>query len=220
MLVQEIIKTFTAHQNTENAVKMSQYMKNLFPFLGLKSPERRELQNYVLKQYPIKKIEDLEKIVVQLFDLEEREYQYSAIDILIKYKKLWTLETLNLMETLVVTKSWWDTVDIISSNCIGKLLAKNEKIREQKVIQWATSPNMWLNRAAIIHQLTYKQKTDAELLKFCILEHINSKEFFHQKAIGWALRQYAKYNQVWVKNFVNTFPLKPLSKREALKHLL
>lgn len=219
MFKEEVIKIFTTNKNTEYAVKMSQYMKNLFPFLGIKSPERRELLNSVLKKHPIKSCEELEKIVSELFYLQEREFQYAAIDVLIKYKKLWTVDTLNLMESLVVTKSWWDTVDTISSNCIGQLLAKNPHLKEEKIPQWATSNNMWLNRAAIIHQLTYKQATDTSLLKFSILEHIDSKEFFHQKAIGWALRQYAKCNPAWVKEFVNTFPLKPLSKREALKHL-
>jgi 3-methyladenine DNA glycosylase AlkD len=52
-----------------------------------------------------------------------------------------------------------------------------------------------------------------------IQQFADSKEFFIQKAIGWSLRQLGKHQAVVVFDIINNNELKPLSKREALKHL-
>ena len=44
-------------------------------------------------------------------------------------------------------------------------------------------------------------------------------DFFLRKAIGWALRDYARTDPAWVRSFAETHELSPLSRREALKHL-
>jgi 3-methyladenine DNA glycosylase AlkD len=101
---------------------------------------------------------------------------------------------------------------------LGAFLKTHPSIFQSTITEYAASENMWINRSAIICQLKYGKNTQTDWLEFSILPHINSKEFFHQKAIGWALRQYAKHNSAWVFDFVNKYPLKPLSRREALKH--
>ena len=87
------------------------------------------------------------------------------------------------------------------------------------MVRFSKNENMWLNRAAIICQLSYRERTNTDLLEMAIVPHLESKEFFHQKAIGWALRQYGKTNPQWVKDFVASHTLKPLSRREALRLL-
>jgi 3-methyladenine DNA glycosylase AlkD len=79
---------------------------------------------------------------------------------------------------------------------------------------------MWLNRSAILFQLGYKQKTNFEILKSECEKHKYSNEFFIQKAIGWALREFAKTNPLVVKTYVNNTNLKTLSKKEALKNIV
>lgn len=83
---------------------------------------------------------------------------------------------------------------------------------------WSVSRNIWLKRVSIIFQLSYKDNTDTEILTKHILENAHHSEFFIQKAIGWALREYSKTDYKWVLNFViqNT-DLKPMCKREAIK---
>ena len=78
---------------------------------------------------------------------------------------------------------------------------------------------MWLNRSSIIFQLSYKEKTNFDLLKAECEKHKHSKEFFIQKAIGWALRDYSKYNPNSVKQYIESTSLKPLSQKEALRLL-
>ena len=127
-------------------------------------------------------------------------------------------EFIELFEELIVNKSWWDTVDYIASTLVGYYFEKWPKHKNKKAKQWARDKNLWLNRTAIIFQLKYKENTDLDLLFETILLHVHSKEFFLQKAIGWALRQYAYTDMLQVKKFVATQDLKPLSIREALKH--
>ena len=96
---------------------------------------------------------------------------------------------------------------------------RHPKVRKKYLAKWRRSDNFWLRRATILFQLGYKQDTDFALLCDIIRENLNSKEFFINKAIGWALRQYTRVDPQGVRNFVATTPLHPLSAREALKWL-
>jgi 3-methyladenine DNA glycosylase AlkD len=88
-----------------------------------------------------------------------------------------------------------------------------------KVIEsFSNSDNMWLNRSAILFQLDYKKETDFDLLASVCEQHKSSNEFFIQKAIGWALRDYSRFNPSGVLAYVHSTNLKPLSQREALRN--
>ena len=120
---------------------------------------------------------------------------------------------------MLITKSWWDTVDTISGGALGVHFKRFPEVREKYLAKWRASDNFWLRRAAILFQLNYKKETDFKLLTDIICENLGSKEFFINKAIGWSLRQYARIDPEGVKEFVNATSLHPLSRREAMKHL-
>ena len=123
------------------------------------------------------------------------------------------------LSSLIVKKSWWDTIDVLSPRIIGDMFSRNNGLVDLFADQWIEDENIWLQRSAILYQLYHKDKTDEERLFRYIVRRADSKEFFVQKAIGWALRQYAKTRPESVRDFVASHNLKPLSKREALKHL-
>lgn len=108
---------------------------------------------------------------------------------------------------------------MLASKFLGNYYRNHPTLLEIKIREWSSSDNMWLNRTAILVQLKYKESTRLDLLEHAILPHIDSTEFFIQKAIGWALRELAKTNKIWVMQFVESHTLKPLSRREALKHM-
>jgi 3-methyladenine DNA glycosylase AlkD len=151
--------------------------------------------------------------------MSEREYQYLAIELMYRKRKLWTGDWLDLIETLILTKSWWDTVDGLAAKIAGTYFLRFSEFKEERIHRWIHSDNMWLNRSAIIFQLKFKDEVDTQLLTKSILPHIKSREFFHEKAIGWALRQYSKFNPDWVRDFLVEYQLRPLSIREASKYL-
>jgi 3-methyladenine DNA glycosylase AlkD len=211
---------FEANKNPENAFAMAKYMKNNFPFFGIKTEERRRIFKEIWKENKEEVSANAREIALDLYSKPEREFQYCAIEILIKelkgnYKK----DDIQLIEKLILNNSWWDSVDTIAKYILGEYLLEFPLETKNVIERFSRSENMWLSRSAILFQLGYKQKTSADLLFSECLKHSHSKEFFIQKAIGWALREYAKSNPEDVQEFVKTNTLKPLSKKEALKNM-
>ncbi|WP_416828566.1 DNA alkylation repair protein [Ectobacillus polymachus] len=218
--VQALQLHYDPYRNTENAEYMKRYMKNQFPFLGVRAPERKELLKSFLSTRPKPLAAELPIIIRSLWGLPEREFTYIALDILEKNKKCLDSSFLPLLEEMIITNSWWDTVDYIASRLIGPIFSAHPDLIESFIHEWMHSENIWLQRTCILFQLKYKEKTNETLL-FSIIEKLtDQKEFFIQKAIGWALREYAKTNEASVLQFVKTHSLAPLSKREALKHIV
>ena len=211
---------FAANKNPENAFAMAKYMKNNFPFFGIKTEERRRIFKEIWKENKEEVSADARRIALELYSKQERELQYCAIEILIKelkgnYKK----QDIQLIEKLMLNNSWWDSVDTIAKYLLGNYLVQFPEEISNVINRFSNSENIWLNRSAILFQLDYKAKTDAELLFTLCKKHAASKEFFIQKAIGWALRDYSRFNPKGVTEFVHRTDLKPLSKREALRNL-
>ncbi len=215
-----IIEKFEANRNEVLAGPMEAYLKDHFPFLGIKSPLRKQLMKEQFVEYALPEREQLFEEVWKLYNLPEREYQYAGIALIEKMRKHLTPEDFPALLQLIETKSWWDSVDSIAPHFVGQLVKMDWEYGEEVMIEWSMSDNMWTNRSAILHQLKFKHETDTDLLFKIIKQHSDSKEFFIQKAIGWALREYAKTSSGVVKKFVEEQPLKPLSKREALKHFI
>lgn len=214
-----IIEKFEMCRNVEQAEPMKAYMKHHFPFLGIKSPLRKELLREQFREYALPEVEEVFDEAWKLYELPEREYQYAAIALLDKMKKHFTTEDYPKLLKFIETKSWWDSVDAIAPSLVGHVVKLDRSYGKTVMLDWSQSDNMWTNRSAILHQLKFKKETDTELLFEIILQHVESNEFFIQKAIGWVLREYAKTDPVIVKQFVREHTLKPLSRREALKHI-
>lgn len=204
----------------ENAVPMQAYMKNIAPFMGIKAPVRKTLQKEISIQYKHLSAEEKAALMRSLLQEPQREFHYLAMDWCYHDRKNYTPQSIALLEEMLTTKSWWDTVDFLAANCLGSWAAQFPEKALPVIHRYTQSENFWLVRAAILHQLTYKKATDTNLLAATIVPHLSAKEFFIRKAIGWALRQYARTAPDWVTGFVEAHPeMQPLSRREALKHL-
>ena len=216
--VQNLRKLFSEQGNDEYAVKMSQYMKNHFVFFGINSPLRTTLFKQFRAENESPQYNALREAVLELWLEPERELQYCAIELLERCKKEWTEDMIHLFEELIVTKSWWDSVDGVAP-LVGLYFKKFPHQTRPITEGWMNSENMWLQRVCVIFQLTYRKETDTALMFDYMRRLCHSKAFFIQKAIGWALRQHARTDADLVRQFVETTKLAPLSKREALKHI-
>ena len=219
MRIDYLIHLFETNRNNENAIPMQNYMKNHFPFLGIKTPKRRELMKEFFQESGILKESFQIDFIKALWELDEREYQYAALDYIEKSIKKLDKDHLPLFEKLITTKSWWDSVDALAPKPVGKIAANFPEVIPQVIEGWAYGDHLWLNRAAILFQLKYKDSTDEKLLYRYILQNKKSKEFFIQKAIGWALREYSKTNPESVKSFIESHELPKLSVREGSKYI-
>ncbi|MET3698782.1 DNA-7-methylguanine glycosylase [Bacillus oleivorans] len=217
--IDRLVDLFEASRNPENAIPMQNYMKGNFLFLGIKTPERRELLKRYFLETQILKEPFQHEFVLTLWELEKREYQYAALDYISRSIKKLSKEDLPLMEKLITTKSWWDTVDMLAAHPIGRIAKESPEVIQETIEEWAYGDHLWLRRTAILFQLGYKKETDEGLLYRYILQNADSKEFFIQKAIGWALREYSKTNAASVKKFIQDNELPKLSIREGSKYL-
>lgn len=213
MDLQRIIKTFRENKNRDNQIPMEAYMRNQFTFLGIKSPIRASLSKEFLK----KELQWEE--IFALWELAEREFQYLAIDWLKRRKKELQFLDLAHFKTIIEDKSWWDTIDPLSK-IVGDVSRLDDNGKDT-MLAWSKDDNFWVRRTAILHQLGFKEKTDTELLDTIIHNNLGSDEFFINKAIGWALREYAKTNAPWVRAWIdeNSDKLSPLTIREGSKYL-
>jgi len=216
---ESLINAYYQKRDDEAGLGMAKYLKNQFLCLGIKRPERTAIQKEFMKQWKKDKLMDWD-LVDYLWELPEREFQYLAIDLLVALKEELQYEDIQKVEHLIITKSWWDTVDIIATKAVGTLCIENPTLIDQWIMGWSMSDNIWLARTAILFQLKYKERTDVILLGQIIDSNLGSNEFFTNKAIGWALREYSKTNPDWVRAFIESHTLHSLSIREGSKYLL
>ena len=205
------------HANPDNALPMAAYMRHQFEFLGIKSPAVKGLFKQFVADHGLLDVAEIDVLVRELWTWPEREYQYIALLFLDKLQKKLSPDVVPLLEHIITHKSWWDTVDSIASHNVGKLLRQYPETRDDVMSQWRVSDNFWLRRTTLLFQLSYKTDTDEALLFSLIRENQGSSEFFIQKAIGWALREYSKTAPKSVRAFVQAQNLASLSQREALK---
>ncbi|WP_104736024.1 DNA alkylation repair protein [Hanstruepera ponticola] len=219
--ITELKHTFQSHANHDYAAQMSAYMLNKFTFYGIKAPFRRSLSKPIIEKHKLEIRDTVRTLAFDLFDMPQREMHMIAIELFEKqlrtsYKK----EDIILIEKLITTNSWWDSVDFIAKQILGKYLQQFKEEKPEVISRFSGSNNLWLQRSSIIFQLGYKEQTNQQFLFKQCLTHKDSDEFFIQKAIGWALREYGKVNPTAVLDFVNSNTLKPLSKREAIRRLI
>ena len=214
-------KTFVElekHKDDKQGEKMSAYMQNLFPFLGVPKPKLKELEKAFLNE--LKKEAEIDwGFIGACWKKDYREAQYIALDYLgTKAKKL-AKDDLPKLKKLITTKSWWETVDTIDEY-VGEIVSRNPEL-EKEMIAWSKDGDMWVRRVAINFQQKYKGKTNTELLEQIMVNNFGSSEFFINKAIGWSLRDYSKVNPAWVKDFLKKYEgkLDKLSVKEASKYL-
>lgn len=213
-LYEEMIR----HKNEEQAQKMSKYMLNKFEYIGIKTPKRRKIFKNFFKEYKNEEKIDWE-FVNKCWENKYREFQYIAADYLKNMKDKLTIDDIPKFKQLILKKSWWDTIDNLDMT-IGALALKDSNVNKI-LLEWSLDENIWLKRIAIDHQLLRKEKTNTELLEKILKNNLGQTEFFINKAIGWALRDYSKTNPEWVKNFIekNRENMAKLSIKEASKYL-
>jgi 3-methyladenine DNA glycosylase AlkD len=207
------------HAQPHSAPQMAAYMKGRFAFLGVNATGRKDALKLLYIPLKGQSYSDIIEFCKALYLLPQREYHQAAIDILNKFVQLAQPNHMSSLEFFLTTHSWWDTIDMLASNGLGIFIKKYPEVGIPWVHKAILSPNFWLNRSAIIHQLKYKNEVNIQLLEESILPHLEHKEFFVQKAIGWSLRQYSRQNPGYVAGFVEQYNLQGLARREALRLL-
>lgn len=218
MKLLDLITDLEENRNELLAESMSKYMQDKFRFLGVRGATRTEIYK---KYFPdARKTKTIDwDFVESCWNKEEREFQYVVVYYLKAMQKFLKREDISRLKYLIVTKSWWDTVDLLAK-VVGSLVIRIEGY-DQIMLEWSKDSNIWLKRVAILYQLSLKEKVDKQVLERILVNNLDDSEFFINKAIGWALRDYSKFNPEWVREFIekNKNGMANLSIREASKYL-
>ena len=211
-------KLFENHSNPERAISMSKYMKDQFSFYGIAAVDRKNLYKDFLKTEKRQGTLDW-AFLDQCYADDHREFQYLAYEYLLAMKKQLNFEDISFVKALVMKKSWWDTVDMLAQ-VVGNIALKDSRV-DALMLAWSQEENIWVQRIAILYQLRFKEKTNTTQLVQILLNCVGTNEFFINKAIGWALREYSKTNPDWVRDFLEKYQeqMANLSIREASKYL-
>lgn len=215
---QQLKQKLVENSDPELATQMKKYLRNKFEFYGLKSPERRKSYHDLIKVEKKNKKIDW-NFLDQAWSDSHREAQYFVCDYLISLEKYLTFEDIDQIFNYIKSKQWWDTIDSLIKP-IGKIGLRDERVNDL-MLTWSKDNDFWVRRVAIEHQLLRKDKMNIELLEKILENNLNSSEFFINKAIGWALRDYSKTNPEWVREFIENHvsDMAPLSIKEGSKYL-
>ncbi|TVV15561.1 DNA alkylation repair protein [Lactobacillus gasseri] len=215
---QRLRKKLIENSDPELARQMESYMRNKFKFYGLKTPERRKSYHDLIKLEKANKKIDW-KFLDQAWVDEHREAQYFVCDYLIALEKYLKFEDIDHIFNYVKSKQWWDTIDSLIKP-IENIGLRDDRVSDLMLV-WSKDDDFWVRRVAIEHQLLRKDKMNVELLNAILENNLGNSEFFINKAIGWALRDYSKTNPDWVKNFISKHhtEMATLSIKEGSKYL-
>lgn len=225
VLVDGIRSALAGAADLEKAGPMRAYVKSTLPMLGVQKPRRTALLRPLLAGRPLPDAGRWRATVLALWrDATYREERYAALAVARHRPCREHLlgdptASLGLIDELVVTGAWWDLVDETATRLVGPLLRAHPATLTPVARAWATDPDRWRRRTAVICQIGSKSRTDTALLAGAVEANADDPDFFLRKGIGWALREHAKSDPDWVRGFVGTHELSPLSRREALKHL-
>lgn len=221
-VVPEIRTRLLALAEPERAAPMRAYMRDQFPFLGVTTDRRRAAVRAVLADAPRPPAgaNDILDAAATLWAMPEREWTYAACDLLARSVRMLPASAVDgAVRDLLLTRPWWDSVDALAGGTIRPMVVRMPGL-VSVMRAWADSGDRWLIRVAITHQLGRRAGTDADLLFALCAQHGADREFFIAKAVGWALRDYARTAPADVAAFVAAQPhLAPVARREALKHL-
>ncbi|MFK7934925.1 MAG: DNA alkylation repair protein [Saprospiraceae bacterium] len=217
-LFAQLSTRFQANANLEYGKKQSAYLRHKFTFFGIRHPQIKAITKDFIKENDLAQIADLQPLIKNIFQGEQREFHHASLVITEHFIKKQSADFIEMLEFLIVTNSWWDTVDH-AAKLVGMHFQRYPDLIIPTTERWMESENMWLQRVSIIFQLRYKEATDWELLQRYILAVSDSEEFFLQKAAGWALRQYSRTRADRVVAFVQSYELPKLTAKEALRLL-
>ena len=218
MKLLDLITELEEKRNELLAVSMERYMQDKFRFLGVRGATRTEIYKKYFPEARKSKAIDWD-FIENCWNKEEREFQYVVVYYLKAMQRFLKREDISRLKYLIVTKSWWDTVDLLAK-VVGSLVIRIEGY-DQIMLEWSKDSNIWLRRVAILYQLSHKDKVDEQILDKILVNNLGDNEFFINKAIGWALRDYSKFNPEWVREFIkkNKENMANLSIREASKYI-
>ncbi len=220
-LVAWVRAELAARADPGRAAGQQRYMKSVMPFHGVGMPEVRRLVKRAVAAYSVASAPAMLEVARELWDgATHREERYAAMAVCRdrRHRSFQSIDCLPTYRHFILSGAWWDLVDE-TSHLVEAVLGADPPAVVPMLREWAVDEDMWIRRAAMLSQLGRGAATDVDLLRDTIEPNLADREFFIRKAAGWALRQYARTDPDWVRDFLDTHEMSGLTRREAAKHL-
>jgi 3-methyladenine DNA glycosylase AlkD len=220
-VVAEVARRLRDAGDADDAEKMAAYMKTDMPFYGVKAKPRDKIMRDAVADLDVDTRDEYIELVTAFWNQPHREEKYIAVRLARRYRRFIDTESLPLYEQMIREGAWWDFVDEIAAHLVGRVLEESPDVVWPTLDTWIADKDLWIRRAAMLAQLRLGEKTDESKLFDYALRLADEDEFFIRKAIGWALREYARKAPAHVTAFLEAHreALSALTLREASKHL-
>lgn len=216
----EVRALLTPVADPSRAPAMQKYMKDIAPYLGVTTPDRRAALNPWIRSFdPGPDAQRLLAAAKLLVAEPERDFAYVALDLVRRHERTLPPDSLLVVRDLALQRPWWDTVDLWAG-ILGRT-ALRYRGWDAEIAGWATDPRLWVRRIPLVFQVGRRANTDLDLLFAVCRANADDRDFFMRKGIGWGLRDAARTYPDEVRAFVDAerHRLSALSIREATKHL-
>jgi len=221
-VVEHVARALEELRDPVKAIGMAAYMKTEMPFYGVQKPDRIQILRELKKDFEPANASEYADAVLFLWSQPHREEKYFAINYAHMFREFVVRDSMPIYERMIREGAWWDFVDPLSADLVGGVYSRERKALKPLMNKWSKDKDKWIRRGSLLCHLHHKHDTDHEQLFGQCLLLAGEKEFFIQKAIGWALREFSKTDPKAVKKFLreNENVLAPLSYREGAKHLI
>jgi len=205
----------------------NQYLKGEIPFLGVGTPDIREIfmnrdRELAFEELPMNRQVSL---VNGLMRGKYAEEKLAAI----LYVQMYWLDRMKGSFLMNLVSDWfddrhihdWNTTDWLCVRIITPLVDSGDPQVIWKLKQWNRDSYLWKARASLVPfaRARYISQYSKEIMQFSDIL-IRRNERFAKTAVGWVLREYSKHDPKFVLDFLSKHVKYTNSevKRNALKY--
>lgn len=208
------------HADPARAAAQQAYLKSDLVFLGATLPQVRVVAREILATKPDR--EALKALVDACWATRVHDLRAVAVVLLEKRSKLLISEDITWLEGLLRDAHTWAYVDAIAAHTVGALVERDPGLGST-LDRWATDPDFWIRRSAMLALLGPLRRGGGDLDRFLRYGDamLEEKGFFIRKAIGWILREIGRKRPEVVRDWLipRVGRCSGVTLREALKPL-
>jgi 3-methyladenine DNA glycosylase AlkD len=205
----------------------TQYLKGEIPFLGVDTPEIREVFLNRDRESAFNEL-SMNKQVSLVNGLMRGEFAEEKLAAILYVQMFW-LDKMKGSFLMSLVSDWfedrhiydWNTTDWLCIRILTPLVDSGDPQVIWKLKQWNRDPYLWKARASLVPfaRSRYITQYSKEIGQFSDIL-IRRNERFAKTAVGWVLREYSKHDPEFVLDFLSKHVKYTNSevKRNALKY--
>jgi 3-methyladenine DNA glycosylase AlkD len=187
------------------AAGAQRYFKETVKFLGVGTPEMRDLDKELFQQVkPQWGVPEATEFCAIMLADPYHEVKGLGILILERYRKDFPKSMFGTIKDWLLADccNSWALVDVLCPRSVGALLEKYPDLVTE-IKGWTKSPNRWVRRASIVSFIKLAKNTQYhDAIYEIVCSHFDDRDDLIQKASGWLLREAGKADLERLEKFL------------------